>query len=144
MLSSSGTDATIQFFLQFVKTESPTVSPAIIMSNHDKAQMNPIGSVYPDAKLLLCWWHMLRAMRMHVCTEEFPEVWARLREWVKTLDQTKFDSIWEWLQTDPSVPVSLTDYLRSQWMCIVPLWLGTMRKNRTIFQEGDTNMLIES
>ena len=143
MLSSSGTEATIRFFLQFVKTESPTVSPVIIMSDHDKAQMNAIGSMYLDAKLLLCWWHVLRAMRMHFCMEEFPEVWARLREWVKMLDQTKFDSIWEWLQTDPSVPVSLTDYLRSQWMCIVPLWLGTMRKNRTIFQEGDTNMLIE-
>ena len=144
MQSSSGTEATIRFFLQFVKTESPTVSPAIIMSDHDKAQMNAIGSVYPDSKLLLRWWHMLRAMRMHFRMEEFPEIWARLRKWVKTPDQTKFNSIWEWLQTDPSVPVSLTDYLRSQWMSVVPLWLGTMRKNRTIFQEGDTNMLIES
>ena len=143
MLSSSRTEATIRFFLQFVKAKSPTVSRAIIMSDCDKAQMNAIGSVYPDLKLLLCWWHMLRAMWMHFHAEEFPEVWAHLREWVKTPDQTKFNSIWEWLQTDPSVPVSLTDYLRSQWMSVVPLWSGTMRKNRMIFQEGDTNMLIE-
>ena len=144
MLSSSGMEATIRFFLQFVKAKSPTVSPAIIMSDRDKAQMNAISSVYPDSKLLLCWWHVLRAIRMHFHTEEFPEVWACLREWVKTPDQTKFNLIWEWLQTNPLVPVSLTDYLRSQWMSVVPLWLGTMRKNRTIFQEGDTNMLIES
>ena len=144
MLSSSGMEATIRFFLQFVKAKSPTVSPAIIMSDRDKAQMNAISSVYPDSKLLLCWWHVLRAIRMHFRTEEFPEVWACLREWVKTPDQTKFNLIWEWLQTNPLVPVSLTDYLRSQWMSVVPLWLGTMRKNRTIFQEGDTNMLIES
>ena len=82
---------------------------------------------------------MLCAMRM----EEFLEVWAHLREWVKTPDQTKFNSIWEWLQTNPSVPMSLTDYLRSQWISVVPLWLGTMRQNRMIFQ-GDTNMLIKS
>src|ERR1700735_3002045 len=108
MLASRRTEATIHFFLQFVKMASPTVIPAIIMSDRDKAQMNAIGTVYPDSKLLLCWWHVLRAMQMHFCTEEFPEVWARLREWVKTPDQTKFDSIWEWLQTDASVPVSLT------------------------------------
>ena len=144
MLSSSSTEATIQFFLKFVKTASPTVIPAIIMSDRDKAQMNVIGTVYPESKLLLCWWHMLRAIQMHFHTEEFPEVWTRIREWVKTPDQTKFDSIWEWLQTDPSVPISLIDYLRTQWMSIVPLWSGTMRQDRTIYQEGNTNMLIES
>ena len=77
-------------------------------------------------------------------TEEFPEVWDCICEWVKTLDQSKFDSIWEWLQTDPSVPWSLSDYLKINWMTIVPLWSGTMRKERMIFQEGDTNMLIEA
>ena len=144
MLSSSGMEATIQLLLKFVKAVSPTVIPAIIMSDRDKAQMNAIGTMYPDSRLLLCWWHVLRAIWMHFCTEEFPEVWARICEWVKTPDQSKFNSIWEWLQTDPSVPKSLIDYLRCQWMSIVPLWLGTMRQNRTIFQEGDTNMLIEA
>jgi hypothetical protein len=144
MLSSSGTQATIEFFLNFVKTHSPAVAPAIIMSDRDKAQMNAVSTVYPDAKLLLCWWHVLRAIRMHFRTEEFPEVWVRVREWVKTSDQAKFDSLWEWLQTDPSVPRSFLDYLKVNWMTVVPLWSGTARQDRTIFQEGDTNMLIEA
>ena len=144
MLSSSGTEATIQYFLNFVKDRSPGVVPAIIMSNHDKAQMNAVKTVYPDSKLLLCWWHVLRAIRMHFRTEEFPEVWDHIREWVKTLDQSRFDAIWEWIQTDPSVPQTLIDYLKINWMTIVPLWSGTARKERTIFQEGDTNMLIEA
>ena len=144
MLSSSGTEATIRFFLNFVKSGSPGVVPAIIMSDCDKAQMNAINTVYPDSKLLLCWWHMLRAIQMHFCTEEFPEVWAHVREWVKTPDQSNFDSLWEWLQTDPSVPQSLVDYLKTNWMTIVPLWSATKRQERTIFQEGDTNMLIEA
>ena len=114
MLSSSGTEAAIEFFLKFVKTASPTVIPAIIMSDHYKAQMNAIRTVYPDSKLLLCWWHMLRAIWMHFCMKEFPEVWACIHEWVKTPDQAKFDSIWDWLQTDPSLPLSLIDYLKTQ------------------------------
>jgi MULE transposase domain len=127
MLTSSGTEATIRFFLNFVKSLSPDVAPAIIMSDRDKAQMNAVNNVYPDSKLLLCWWHVLRAIRMHFRTEAFPEVWDRIREWVKTPDQTKFDSLWEWIQTDASVPQSLVDYLRINWMTVVPLWSGTMR-----------------
>ena len=144
MPSSSGMEATIQYFLNFVKDRSPGVVPAIIMSDHDKAQMNAVKTVYPDSKLLLCWWHVLRAIQMHFRTEEFLEVWDRIHEWVKTSDQSRFDAIWEWIQTDPSVPQTLIDYLKINWMTIVPLWSGTARKERTIFQEGDTNMLIEA
>ena len=118
--------------------------PVIIMSTRDKAQMNAVNTVYPDSRLLLCWWHMLRAIWMHFCTEEFPEVWNRIHEWVKMADQSRFDTIWEWIQTEPSVPQSLIDYLKINWMPIIPLWSGTARKERTIFQEGDTNMLIEA
>ncbi|KAH8980321.1 hypothetical protein EDB92DRAFT_1777684, partial [Lactarius akahatsu] len=41
-------------------------------------------------------------------------------------------------------PQSLIDYLEVNWMPVVPLWSGASRQNRTIFQEGDTNMLIEA
>jgi hypothetical protein len=144
MVSSSGTEATIYFFLNFVKARSPEIAPAIVMSDRDKAQMNAVQAVYPGSTLLLCWWHVLRAMRMHFRTEEFPQLWERVREWVKTPDQSKFDSWWEEMQTDPSVPHSFLDYLKVNWMPIVSLWSGAARINRTIFQEGDTNMLIES
>ena len=144
MLSSSSTEATIQFFLNFVKARSPGMVPVIIMSNCDKAQMNAVNTVYLDSRLLLCWWHMLRAIWMHFCTEEFPEVWNHIHEWVKTADQSRFDTIWDWIQTEPSVPWSLIDYLKINWMPIIPLWSGTARKERTIFEEGDTNMLIET
>ena len=143
MLSSSSTEATIQYFLNFVKDRSPGVVPAIIMSDRDKAQMNAVKTIYPDSKLLLCWWHVLHAIWMHFHTEEFPEVWDHIREWVKTSDQSRFDAIWEWIQTDPSVPQTLIDYLKINWMTIVPLWSGTAKKERMIFQEGDTNMLVE-
>jgi transposase-like protein len=144
MLTSSGTEATITYFLNFVKERSPEISPAIIMTDRDKAQMNAISAVYPDSTVLLCWWHVLRAIRMHFRTEEFPALWQRIRAWVKTSDQTEFDSVWQEMQTDPLVPQSLVDYLKVNWMGIVPLWSGIHRKNRSIFQESDTNMLLEA
>jgi hypothetical protein len=51
--------------------------------------------------------------------------------------------MWEWIQTDPAVPKSFVDYLQNNWMGILPLWSGIYRKMCSIFQEGDTNMLIE-
>ncbi len=54
MLLSSGMEATIEFFLNFIKTRNLEVTPAIIMSDRDKAQMNAINTIYPDSKLLLC------------------------------------------------------------------------------------------
>jgi len=135
---------TIQYFLNFVKMHSPEITLWITMSDHDQVQMNAIKAMYPGTTLLLCWWHVLHAMRMHFCTEEFPELWECVREWVKTSDQSRFDSVWDWIQTDPLVPQSFVDYLKTNWMGIVPLWAGISRQNRTIFQEGDTNMLIKS
>src|SRR6266404_410156 len=144
MLSSSGTEATIKCFLYFVKSHNPEIAPKITMSDRDQAQLNAIKAVYLDTKLLLCWWHVLRTMRMHFRTEEFPELWECVWELVKTSDQSRFDSLWEWIQTNPSVPQSFVDYLKVNWMSVVSLWSGISWKNRTIFQEGNTNMLIES
>ena len=115
-----------------------------MMSDRDQAQLNTIKPMYLDTKLLLCWWHVLRAMWMHFCMEEFLELWEHVWELVKTSDQSRFDSLWEWIQTNPSVPQSFVDYLKVNWMSVVSLWSGISRKNWTIFQEGDTNMLIES
>jgi len=44
------------------------------MSDRDKAQMNAVTGAFPESTLLLCWWHVLRAMRMHFRTEEFPDL----------------------------------------------------------------------
>ena len=144
MVTSSGTQATIQYFLNFVKAWSPEIAPAIVMSDHDQAQINVISAVYPDSTVLLCWWHVLRTMWMHFQMEEFLRLWERVRKWVKTPDQSQFESWWDKMQADLLVPLSFIDYLRVNWMPIVHMWVGSARQNRTIFQESDTNMLIES
>ena len=143
MLSSNGMEATIKYFLNFIKTWNLEILPRIIMTDRDQAQMNAIMAVYLKTTVLLCWWHMLCTIQMHFCMEEFPELWECICAWVKTSDQIKCDSWWEEMQSNASVPQSLVDYLKANCMGIVPLWSGTYRKDWPIFQEGDTNMLIE-
>ena len=46
MLLSSGTEVMSKYFLNFVKLQSLQITPAIIMTNCDKAQMNVITAVY--------------------------------------------------------------------------------------------------
>jgi transposase-like protein len=123
---------------------NPEIKPVIIMTDHDQAQINTIKAIYLDSTIYLCWWHVLRAMWTHFHTEEFPKLWEHVREWVKTPDRSKFESWWDKMQNDPLAPQSFIDYLKVNWMTIVPMWSGLVRKNRMIFQEGDTKMLIES
>ena len=144
MLSLNSMEATIKFFLNFVKIYSLEITPKITMSDHDQAQMNAIKAIYLDTTLLLCWWHVLHAMQVHFCMEEFLEPWECVQEWVKASNQAWFDSLWEWIQTNLLVPQSFVDYLQSNWMGIVLLWAGISRQHWKIFQEGDTDMLIEA
>ena len=62
MLASNGTTDTIAFFVGWVRDVSPAVWPAVIMTDRDRAQMNALRLVYPDSQMLLCKWHVLRAM----------------------------------------------------------------------------------
>ncbi|KAJ7840430.1 hypothetical protein B0H13DRAFT_1450100, partial [Mycena leptocephala] len=41
-------------------------------------------------------------------------------------------------------PPSIVDYLQTYWMKEVALWSAVYRVDRTIFDLGDTNMLVEA
>ncbi|KAI0246055.1 hypothetical protein BJV78DRAFT_1089978, partial [Lactifluus subvellereus] len=41
-------------------------------------------------------------------------------------------------------PESVVKYLTIEWMQMSHMWSNVVRKNRSIFEEGDTNMLIEA
>ena len=51
MISSKGMEATIKFFLNFIKMRSLEIRLAIIMSDHDHVQMNAIKAVYLELVL---------------------------------------------------------------------------------------------
>jgi hypothetical protein len=144
MLASNGTTAMIAFFLGWVRDASPSVQPAVIMTDRDQAQMNALGAIYPRSTVNLCTWHVLRAMRSHFNTNKYPVLWDKVKSLVKTTDQIEFARLWVEICSDPTAPQSFIMYMKSQWLPITPKWSKVLRKGRSIYEEGDTNMLIEA
>jgi len=90
MLVSNGTTDTIAFFVSWVRDASLAVWLAVIITDHDRTQMNALRLVYPDSQMLLCKWHVLRAMRSHFNTSEFPELWAKVKALVNASQSVDF------------------------------------------------------
>ena len=83
-------------------------------------------------------------MRSHFNTNKFDALWDKVKAWVKTKDLAEFHRLWKEILNNPSVPQSVVRYLAVEWMPVLYMWSKVMRKNRSIFEEGDTNMLIEA
>jgi hypothetical protein len=62
MLASNGMTDNIAFFVSWVRDASPVVWLAVIMTDHDCAQINALRIIYPNSQILLCKWHVLCAI----------------------------------------------------------------------------------
>ena len=144
MIASNGTTDTIAFFVGWVRDASPAVRPAVIMTDRNRAQINTLKAVYPDSQILLCKWHVLRAMQSHFNTNEFLDLWAKVKAFVNASESRVFAKLWVEILDDPSVPQSFVQYMRSEWLPEAKMWSLVMRKNCSILEEGDTNMLLEA
>lgn len=144
MLASNGTTETIAFFVGWVRDASPAVQPAVIMTDRDHAQIKALRIVYPDSQILLCKWHVLRAIRSHFNTNEFPDLWANVKALVNTSEPAVFARLWDQIARDTSVPQSFVRYMDTEWIPYTEMWSLVSRKDRSIFLEGDTNMLLEA
>ena len=83
-------------------------------------------------------------MRSHFNTNEFPELWAKVKALVNASESADFVNLWVEISDDPSVPQSFVQYMRTEWIPEAKLWALVMRKNCSILEEGDTNMLLEA
>ena len=144
MVTSNETTENIAFFVNWVRDANPEVRPAVIMTDCDQAQIKALEMVYPQSRIFLCHWHVLRAIRSHFVTTEFESLWQQIKALVITDNQATFDKLWHEICTDPSVPKSVVKYLNDGWMKRSHMWSKVFRKDRSIFEEGDTNMLIEA
>jgi len=86
---------------------------------------------------------VLRAIRTHFKTEEFPALWDLIQDWVWMKNEKEFNACWSQIQGDTSVPKSVADYIAREWLPHKEMWSAMSRQNRSIFEEGDTNMLLE-
>jgi hypothetical protein len=144
MLASSMKMEVVKFFLNWVQATSLDIRPSIFMSDCDQAQIVAIEQAYPLSWIFLCTWHVLRAMWCHFVTDNFKLLWEKVQIWVKTSDSAKFSRIWDEISSDPLVPKSLIEYFKTEWIPVTQMWSRVSRQNRHIFEEGDTNMLIEA
>src|SRR5258708_38950739 len=93
MLSSNGMQATIKFFLNLIKLQSPKILPSIFMMDCDHAQVNVICTAFPKCKrIFYCWWHVLHAIYTHFNIKEFPKLWTLIQYWVYKTDSNKFNN----------------------------------------------------
>ncbi len=145
MLSSNGMQVTIEFFLNQIKARSPEISPSIFMTDRDHVQVNAIHSAFPNCpRIFYCWWHVLWAIWTHFNTKEFPNLWSLIQDWVRTIDEKEFNVWWAQIQGDTDVPSSVAKYIGREWLPHKEMWSAMSRQNRSIFEEGDTNMLLEA
>lgn len=149
MIASSGTEPTITYFLRLVKQRSPSVNTRYIMSDRDHAQINACLAVFTTAILLLCWWHVLHAWQQHFRVLQHPELWVLLKSWIRITDYAKFQTVWAEVRKRASeefADLKFLTYLETTWMSetIVRMWSAMYRIDRSIFEDCDTNMLIEA
>jgi hypothetical protein len=142
MISSNATQETVTFFLFKLRAASPHVKPKWVMSDKDRAQMNSIRRIFPEAQLLLCWWHVLHAWQQHFVTVHHPELWELLKAWIRIPNQSEFDEQWERIKVIG--PPSVVAYLETEWLGEQKLWSAVARTGRSIRELGDTNMLVEA
>ena len=142
MLTTSGMRNTIYFFLNWVKEVSPMVWPTIFMIDCNQAQIAAINAVYPETNMLLCLWHVLCMIRFYFVTKAFPVQWHKIKALVNTEDLVEFYNLCDYIFADPSVPLSVIEYMK-KWMRVPHMWSKVLQKKRSIYYEGNTNMLLE-
>jgi hypothetical protein len=128
------------------------------MSDFDWPQINACIDVYQASLetyrrdleayrwdfILLCWWHVLHAWQKHFHITSHPELWDLLKRWIRMTDLNEFNTAWAKIQA--MAPTKFVKYLNSYWMSpqVVKMWSAVYRKDRSIFELCDTNMLVEA
>ncbi|KAJ7241759.1 hypothetical protein C8J57DRAFT_1084823 [Mycena rebaudengoi] len=143
MLASNGTQATITYFLKIHRQRSPEIIPRRIMSDFDWGQIHSCANVYL-AIILLCWWHVLHSWQQHFSIPAYLDLWELLKKWIRITDSAEFEAAWVKIQL--TAPEDFVEYLRRYWMPehVVKMWSAVFRTSRSIFEDCDTNMLIEA
>ena len=113
------------------------------MSDNDGAQLRAINCVYPESKILLCWWHILKdwKKKLHgvVPKNEQDNLWQQLKLLLMT--SKIFEEDIKIVQQLANPEFNL--YFERTWLPKKELWAFAFRQDRSILQSSNTNMLIE-
>ena len=67
-----------------------------------------------------------------------------IQDWVRTTNDNEFNACWKYIKEDTSVPKSMAEYITQDWLSYKEIWSTMSHQNQTIFEKGDTNMLLEA
>jgi histone-lysine N-methyltransferase SETD2 len=106
--------------------ETFRVHPKVIVTDHEKALINAIENIFPDAKHILCSWHVYNCVLTHAArefgsteaepTKQFLKEWSAL---VSITSPDEFESGWTQMQnkwTDTAAGRRVTAYIEKQWL----------------------------
>ncbi|KAJ7599804.1 hypothetical protein C8J56DRAFT_1072439 [Mycena floridula] len=100
--------------------DNTTLTTLVVRDKHkrdrDLAQIAACRRAYPDAQILLCWWHVLHAWQQHFRIVDHEKLWEILKKWIRLRTGPEFDMICG----------------------------QQFRQEEDIFLASDTNMLIEA
>jgi len=144
MIASSGTTDMVTYFMKLVHKQNSMVVPKHIISDRDFPQINGCSLWYPEALILLCWWHVLHAWQQHFVISQHKQLWEKLKAWIRINNTQDFDATWVEIQA--LAPADFLAYLMEYWMPpkYVAMWSAVYRQGRSIFEISDTNMLVEA
>ncbi|KAJ7748749.1 hypothetical protein DFH07DRAFT_697431, partial [Mycena maculata] len=144
LIASNGKAETIDYHLKHLRRLNPHIIPNKFMSDNDSAQLGRIRFPYPLSDLFLCWWHVLHAWQRHFVISHYPELWEKLKNWIRITDEAQFWRSWE--EIKELAPDSVIEYLQKNYLTpeTLQMWSAVYRKGRTVFELCDTNMLVEA
>ena len=80
----------------------------------------------------------LHAWQQHIVIAHFQELWKLLKGWIRLTEKSEFEE-----KIKQLAPTSFIEYISEYWMSVY-MWSATERKDRTIFEISETNMLVEA
>jgi hypothetical protein len=80
MIASNGKQATLVHYFLLFKSQN-TISPRIVMTDHDLTQINAVESVW-NPIVTLCWWDILHVWRQYFPISTYPKLWEILQKWM--------------------------------------------------------------
>jgi hypothetical protein len=84
---------------------------------------------------------VLHAWQQHFVMQHHPELWELMKAWPQITNQERFEDQWQEIQK--IAPQSVTEYLEIEWLSNQKMWSAVEWKSQTIFEENNTNMLLE-
>ncbi|KAJ7581720.1 hypothetical protein C8J56DRAFT_865954 [Mycena floridula] len=114
------------------------------MTDCDLAQITACCHAYPDAQILLCWWHVLHAWQQHFRIVDHEKLWEILKKWICLRTGPEFNMMYEEIKI--LAPTAFLTYLETYWMpdYYQQMWSAVFRQEEDIFLASDMNMLIEA